>query len=39
VGQDVAIAVVDGDHMVVIDPEHEAFDRLLAALEEIRATV
>lgn len=36
-GQDVDLAVVGGDHMVVIDPEHEAFDALLAALEAIRA--
>ncbi|MGN6744079.1 MAG: alpha/beta hydrolase family protein [Amnibacterium sp.] len=36
-GQDAAVAVVDGDHMVVIDPGHPAFDELLVALEEIRA--
>lgn len=37
-GQDVALTVVDGDHMVVIDPGHPAFDALLTALDEIRAT-
>jgi acetyl esterase/lipase len=37
-GQDVALTVVDGDHMVVIDPDHAAFTALLAALEEISAT-
>jgi acetyl esterase/lipase len=36
-GQDVAIAVVEGDHMAVIHPAHPAFDRLLAALDEIVA--
>ena len=34
-GQDVSVAVVDGDHMVVIDPHHPAFDALLTALDEI----
>ena len=37
-GQDAAVTVVDGDHMVVIDPRHPAFDALLSALDEIRAT-
>jgi acetyl esterase/lipase len=37
-GQDATVTVVDGDHMVVIDPAHPAFDALLHALEEIRAT-
>ncbi|MGT2426540.1 alpha/beta hydrolase family protein [Amnibacterium kyonggiense] len=36
-GQDVALTVVEGDHMVVIDPAHPAFPALVAALEEIRA--
>ncbi|MFD1720314.1 alpha/beta hydrolase family protein [Amnibacterium endophyticum] len=36
-GQDAAVAVVEGDHMVVIDPAHPAFDALTAALEQIRA--
>jgi acetyl esterase/lipase len=36
-GQDVAISVVEGDHMVVIDPAHPAFTALLDALEEIRS--
>jgi acetyl esterase/lipase len=36
-GQDVAIAVVEGDHMVVIDPAHPAFAAIVTALEEIRA--
>jgi acetyl esterase/lipase len=36
-GQDVTIAVVDGDHMSVIDPRHPAFGELSTALEEIRA--
>lgn len=36
-GQDVAVRVVDGDHMVVIDPAHESFSQLLAALDEIVA--
>jgi fermentation-respiration switch protein FrsA (DUF1100 family) len=36
-GQDVTVAVVDGDHMTVIDPGDPAFEALLAALEEIRA--
>lgn len=36
-GQDASVAVVEGDHMVVIDPEHPAFPALLVALEEIRA--
>lgn len=35
-GQDAAVTVVDGDHMVVIDPEHPAFEALLVALDEIR---
>ncbi|WP_147392130.1 alpha/beta hydrolase family protein [Amnibacterium setariae] len=38
-GQDVAVAVVDADHMAVIDPTRPAFDALLEALDEIRATV
>jgi acetyl esterase/lipase len=37
-GQDAAVTVVDGDHMVVIDPLHPAFEALLLALDEIRAT-
>ena len=37
-GQDAAVTVVDGDHMVVIDPRHPAFEVLLGALDEIRAT-
>ncbi|GAA2752947.1 alpha/beta hydrolase family protein [Amnibacterium kyonggiense] len=36
-GQDVALSVVEGDHMIVIDPVHPAFAALVAALEEIRA--
>lgn len=36
-GQDAAVAVVDGDHMVVIDPRHASFEALLAALGDIRA--
>jgi acetyl esterase/lipase len=36
-GQDVAVKAVHGDHMVVIDPVHPAFDALLVALDEIRA--
>jgi acetyl esterase/lipase len=36
-GQDAAVTVVGGDHMVVIDPGHPAFEALLVALEEIRA--
>lgn len=38
-GQDVAVFVVDGDHMDVIDPGHPAFGRLLVALDEISTTV
>ena len=38
-GQDAAVAVVDADHMAVIDPTHPAFDALLESLDEIRATV
>ena len=37
-GQDASVAVVDGDHMVVIDPAHPAFEQLLVALDEIDAT-
>ena len=36
-GQDATVTVVDGDHMVVIDPGHPAFEQLLVALDEIRA--
>lgn len=36
-GQDAAVTVVDGDHMVVIDPRHPAFAELLRALEDVRA--
>jgi acetyl esterase/lipase len=36
-GQDVALAVVEGDHMVVLDPAHPAFAALSTALEEIRS--
>ncbi len=36
-GQDAAVAVVEGDHMVVIDPAHPAFERLVAGLDEIVA--
>jgi acetyl esterase/lipase len=36
-GQDAAVTVVGGDHMVAIDPGHPAFEVLLVALEEIRA--
>ena len=36
-GQDASIAVVDGDHMAVIDPAHPAFGLLLAALDEVTA--
>ncbi|MBW4040757.1 MAG: alpha/beta hydrolase [Acidobacteria bacterium] len=39
VGQDAAVTVVGGDHMVVIDPAHPAFEALLVALDEIRASV
>lgn len=35
-GQDASVTAVDGDHSVVIDPGHPAFDALLQALEEIR---
>lgn len=35
-GQDVGLALVDGDHMDVIDPGHPAFPALLTALEQIR---
>ena len=35
-GQDAALTVVNGDHMVVIDPAHPAFQDLLAARDEIR---
>jgi acetyl esterase/lipase len=38
-GQDASIAVVDADHMAVIDPGHPAFDALLAALDEVTASV
>jgi acetyl esterase/lipase len=37
-GQDAAVTVVDGDHMVVIDPAHPSFAALRTALDEIRAT-
>jgi acetyl esterase/lipase len=38
-GQDVDITVVaGGDHMVVIEPGHAAFEALLVALDRIRAT-
>ncbi|MDH2442622.1 alpha/beta hydrolase [Amnibacterium sp. CER49] len=36
-GQDASVAVVDGDHMVVIDPAHPSFEALRTALDEIRA--
>ncbi len=34
-GQDATLAVVEGDHMVVIDPARPAFRKLLVALDEI----
>jgi acetyl esterase/lipase len=34
-GQDATLTVVNGDHMVVIDPGHPAFQDLLVALDEI----
>jgi acetyl esterase/lipase len=37
-GQDAAVAVIDGDHMAVIDPAQPAFEKLLVALDEILAT-
>jgi acetyl esterase/lipase len=37
-GQDVTVTVIDGDHGAVIDPGHPAFDELLVALDEIRAS-
>ncbi len=36
-GQDASLAVVEGDHMAVIDPAHPAFETLLASLDEILA--
>lgn len=36
-GQDASIRVVKGDHMVVIDPDHPAFDAILMALDELAA--
>lgn len=36
-GQDAAVTVVKGDHMVVIDPAHDAFPALTTALDEIRS--
>jgi len=36
-GQDVALTVVHGDHKVVIEPQGEAFDALLAALDGVLA--
>ncbi len=38
-GQDVAVTVVDADHMEVIEPVHRAFEALVVALDEILATV
>lgn len=37
-GQDVAITVVDGDHMTVVEPGGPAFEQLVVALDQILAS-